>query len=229
MRRCPSPISATEAAGRAVRALLFAAACLLAGSAMAQSVAMTGSMGSKALLVIDGGAPRALAAGESAQGVKVVKVTSSDALVEIAGKRQTVMLGAAPVSLGGSGGGANGSQILLTAGQGGHFYANGSINGRNVNFLVDTGATTIALGRAEAERIGLAYRHGRRIPVGTANGTTVGYLVKLDSVRINDVEIYNVDAIVQPAPMPYVLLGNSFLGRFQMKRENDLLTLDKRF
>lgn len=229
MRRCPSPISATEAAGRAVRALLFAAACLLAGSAMAQSVAMTGSMGSKALLVIDGGAPRALAAGESAQGVKVVKVTSSDALVEIAGKRQTVMLGAAPVSLGGAGGGANGSQILLTAGQGGHFYANGSINGRNVNFLVDTGATTIALGQAEAERIGLAYRHGRRIPVGTANGTTVGYLVKLDSVRINDVEIYNVDAIVQPAPMPYVLLGNSFLGRFQMKRENDLLTLDKRF
>lgn len=229
MRRCPSPISATEAAGRAVRALLFAAACLLAGSAMAQSVAMTGSMGSKALLVIDGGAPRALAAGESAQGVKVVKVTSTDAVVEIAGKRQTVMLGAAPVSLGGSGGGANGSQILLTAGQGGHFYANGSINGRNVNFLVDTGATTIALGQAEAERIGLAYRHGRRIPVGTANGTTVGYLVKLDSVRINDVEIYNVDAIVQPAPMPYVLLGNSFLGRFQMKRENDLLTLDKRF
>jgi aspartyl protease family protein len=229
MRRCPSPISATEAAGRAVRALLCAAACLLAGSAMAQSVAMTGSMGSKALLVIDGGAPRALAAGESAQGVKVVKVTSSDALVEIAGKRQTVMLGAAPVSLGGAGGGANGSQILLTAGQGGHFYANGSINGRNVNFLVDTGATTIALGQAEAERIGLAYRHGRRIPVGTANGTTVGYLVKLDSVRINDVEIYNVDAIVQPAPMPYVLLGNSFLGRFQMKRENDLLTLDKRF
>lgn len=229
MRRCPSPISATEAASRAVRALLCAAACLLAGSAMAQSVAMTGSMGSKALLVIDGGAPRALAAGESAQGVKVVKVTSSDALVEIAGKRQTVMLGAAPVSLGGAGGGANGSQILLTAGQGGHFYANGSINGRNVNFLVDTGATTIALGQAEAERIGLAYRHGRRIPVGTANGTTVGYLVKLDSVRINDVEIYNVDAIVQPAPMPYVLLGNSFLGRFQMKRENDLLTLDKRF
>lgn len=229
MRRCPSPISATEAASHAVRALLCAAACLLAGSAMAQSVAMTGSMGSKALLVIDGGAPRALAAGESAQGVKVVKVTSSDALVEIAGKRQTVMLGAAPVSLGGAGGGANGSQILLTAGQGGHFYANGSINGRNVNFLVDTGATTIALGQAEAERIGLAYLHGRRIPVGTANGTTVGYLVKLDSVRINDVEIYNVDAIVQPAPMPYVLLGNSFLGRFQMKRENDLLTLDKRF
>jgi aspartyl protease family protein len=213
-----------------MRALLLCAAAFLStGAALAQSVAMTGSMGSKALLVIDGGAPRALAAGESAQGVKVVKVTSSDVVVDIAGKRQTVMLGAAPVSLGGGGGGASGSQILLTAGQGGHFYANGSINGRNVNFLVDTGATTIALGQAEADRIGLAYKQGRRIPVSTANGVTSGYLVSLSSVRINDVEVYNVEAIVQPAPMPYVLLGNSFLGRFQMKRENDLLTLNKRF
>lgn len=212
-----------------MRALLAVAACLFTGSAMAQSVAMTGSMGSKALLVIDGGAPRALAAGESAQGVKVVRVTSSDAVVEIAGKRQTVMLGAAPVSLGSGGGGASGSQIVLSAGSGGHFFANGSINGRHVNFLVDTGATTVAMSQADAENIGLAYRHGRRVPVGTANGTTVGYLVKLNSVRINDVEVYNVDAIVQPAAMPYVLLGNSFLGRFQMKRENDLMTLDKRF
>lgn len=206
-----------------------AAACLIAGGAWAQTVAMTGSMGSKALLVIDGGAPRALAAGEAAQGVKVVKVSGGDAVVEIAGKRQTVMLGAAPVSLGGGAGGAGGTQIVLSAGSGGHFFANGSINGRNVNFMVDTGATAVAMSQADAERIGLAYQQGRRIPIGTANGTTVGYLVKLNSVRVNDVEIYNVDAVVQPAAMPYVLLGNSFLGRFQMKRENDLLTLDKRF
>lgn len=212
-----------------MQALFAAAACLFAGGAWAQTVAMTGSMGSKALLVIDGGAPRALAAGEAAQGVKVVKVSSGDAVVEIAGKRQTVMLGAAPVSLGGGAGGAGGTQIVLSAGSGGHFFANGSINGRNVNFMVDTGATAVAMSQADAERIGLAYQQGRRIPIGTANGTTVGYLVKLNSVRVNDVEIYNVDAVVQPAAMPYVLLGNSFLGRFQMKRENDLLTLDKRF
>ena len=229
MRPCPSTTSATDAARPAMRALLAAAACLFAGSALAQSVAMTGSMGSKALLVIDGGAPRALAAGESAQGVKVVKVTGSDAVVEIGGKRQTVLLGAAPVSLGGGGGGAGGSQIVLSAGSGGHFFANGSINGRTVHFMVDTGATAVAMSQADAERIGLAYQQGRRIPIGTANGTTVGYLIKLNSVRINDVEVYNVDAVVQPANMPYVLLGNSFLGRFQMKRENDLMTLDKRF
>ena len=50
----------------------------------------------------------------------------------------------------------------------------------------------------------------------------------LTSVRIGDVQVYNVDAVVSPAPMPYVLLGNSFLDRFQMQRENDVMTLDLR-
>ena len=52
---------------------------------------------------------------------------------------------------------------------------------------------------------------------------------RLASVRIGDVQVYNVDASVLPAPMSHVLLGNSFLTRFQMKRENDMLTLDKRY
>ena len=48
-------------------------------------------------------------------------------------------------------------------------------------------------------------------------------------MRIGDVQVYNVDASVLPAPLPYVLLGNSFLDRFQMRRENTQLTLDKRY
>ena len=47
-------------------------------------------------------------------------------------------------------------------------------------------------------------------------------------VRVGDVEVYDVDAAVLGASMPYVLLGNSFLTRFQMKRENDVLRLEKR-
>jgi len=65
--------------------------------------------------------------------------------------------------------------------------------------------------------------------MSTANGESMGYRIKLNSVRIGDVELYEVDAVVTPQPMPFVLLGNSFLTRFQMKRENNLMTLDKRY
>jgi aspartyl protease family protein len=65
--------------------------------------------------------------------------------------------------------------------------------------------------------------------MSTANGVTMGYRVKLGSVRVGDVEVYDIDAVVSPQPMPYMLLGNSFLTRFQMIRENDQMTLVKRF
>ena len=63
----------------------------------------------------------------------------------------------------------------------------------------------------------------------TANGDVPNYSAKLATVRIGDVQVYEVDAVVSPAPMPYILLGNSFLTRFQMKRENDVMTLDLRY
>jgi len=206
--------------------------CLALGApwAAAQSVAMTGGMGSKALLVVNGGAPKAVAVGDTWQGVKVISVSGDQAVVEVGGKRQSVRMGDAPVSVGGAGGGGSGgSQIVLTAGTGGHFITQGSINGRSVQFMVDTGATAVSMSAAEAQRIGLKFEQGQRVMSSTANGVVPSYLVKLDRVRIQDVEVFGVDAVVSPGVMPYVLLGNSFLTRFQMKRENEQLTLTKRF
>ncbi|HIV72900.1 MAG TPA: retroviral-like aspartic protease family protein [Candidatus Aquabacterium excrementipullorum] len=206
---------------------LLSLACAVA---QAQSVAMTGGMGSRALLIINGGPPKALAAGETHQGVKVLSVSSEQAVVEIGGKRQTVRLGEGPVSVGGSGGGGGGgSQLVLQAGTGGHFVTLGSINGRTVNFVVDTGATLVAMSASEARRIGLKYDHGEQGYSSTANGVVRSYRIKLASVRIRDVEIQNVEASVSEGSMPFVLLGNSFLTRFQMKRDNDQLTLTKRY
>lgn len=213
------------------------AGVLLAGSmlggaalpAWAQSVAMTGSMGSKALLVIDGGAPKALAAGEAHRGVKVVSVRADQVTVEVAGKRQSIDLGGAPVSIGGGSGGSGGTQIVLTAGSGGHFVTSGSINGRATQFLVDTGATSVAMSADEARRMGIDYERGERGQGSTANGVVPIWRVTLKSLRIQDVEVYGVEAVVLPSGMPHVLLGNSFLTRFQMKRENDMLTLTRRF
>ena len=77
--------------------------------------------------------------------------------------------------------------------------------------------------------MGIKYQDGERFQGSTANGIVTGYGIKLASVRIQDVEIFNVDAAVLPQSMPYILLGNSFLSRFQMKRDNDTLTLTKRY
>ena len=200
-------------------------------SAGAQSVAMSGGMGSKALLVVNGGAPKALAAGEVHRGGKVVSVSSEQTVVEIEGKRHTVRLGGAPVSLGGGGGGSGGggSQIVLTAGTGGHFVTQGSINGRAVEFLVDTGATNVAMGQDVARRLGIDFEKGQLGRSSTANGVVNTYRIRLAKVRIQDVEVYDVEASVLPGSMPNILLGNSFLTRFQMKRENEQLTLSKRF
>ena len=211
----------------------LALACAwLAGTALpasAQSVAMTGSMGSKALLVVDGGTPKALAAGETHRGVKVVAVRADQVTVEVGGKRQSIDLGGAPVSIGGGGGGSGGTQIVLTASSGGHFVTSGSINGRATQFMVDTGATSVALSADEARRMGINYELGDRGQGSTANGVIPIWRITLKSLRIQDVEVYGVEAVVVPSGMPHVLLGNSFLTRFQMKRENDMLTLTRRF
>ena len=206
--------------------LLAALACT---AAAAQSVALQGMLGNKALLIVNGSAPKTVAPGDTHQGVKVVSTSGDQAVIEINGKRQTLRVGEAPASVGGGGGGERGTKIVLTAGTGGHFMAQGTINGRPVQFMVDTGATMIGLGAAEAERLGLNYKAGQQGYVSTANGTAPAWRMSLASVRIGDVEVHGVDAVITPQPMPYILLGNSFLTRFQMKRENDQMVLERRF
>ncbi|MCH2240626.1 MAG: TIGR02281 family clan AA aspartic protease [Aquabacterium sp.] len=209
-----------------VAGLLAASAC----AAQAQSVAMTGAMGSRALLIVDGGAPKAVAAGETHRGVRVVSVSGGEAVVDVGGQRQVLSIGSGPVAFKGAGGvGGAGSRIVLTAGSGGHFMSAGQINGRAVQFMVDTGATSVALGRPDAERLGIDLARAQPLMMSTANGVSQGWRVKLASVRVQDVELRDVEAAVTPTAMPFVLLGNSFLSRFQMKRENETLTLDRRY
>lgn len=218
----------TEWLRRLIRSMvLVLATALLSTPAQAQSVGLAGILGSKALLIVDGAAPRAVAPGDSHKGVRVVSTAGDQAVVEIGGKRHTLRVGDAPASVGGSAG--SGRRVVLTAGSGGHFMSSGSINGRAVQFMVDTGATSVALSVGDAERIGLNYRGGAPVRLSTANGVSQGWRMKLNSVRLGDVEVYEVDAVITPQPMPFVLLGNSFLTRFQMTRENEQMTLERRY
>jgi aspartyl protease family protein len=212
-------------AGSAATAWL---ALLLCGVASAQTVSLSGSLGDKALLIIDG-APRTVATGATVQGVRLLSVSADGALVEVGGKRVALAHGGAQVNLGGANSDGGGTRIVLTASSGGHFVTQGTINGRSVRFLVDTGATNVSMSQTEAQRLGIDYSKGQRGIANTANGQVPAYRVSLASVRVGDVTVYNVDATIVPAQMDHLLLGNSFLSRFQMKRENDTLTLDKRY
>ena len=115
------------------------------------------------------------------------------------------------------------------AGSGGHFFTQGQINGRAVNLVVDTGATSVSIGVEDAQRLGLNYKAGQPVRMSTANGITNGWHIKLNSMRVGDVNVYDVDAVVTSGSMPFVLLGNSFLTRFQMSRTNDQMVLLKRY
>ena len=205
--------------------LLLAAA---SSTVLAGSVTLTGSIGSRAILVIDGGAPRTLAVGDRIQNVRLVSLHDGQAVVEAGGQRVTLRKDT-PVSVGKPLADNGNTRIVLPAGSGGHFMTQGAINGRTVTFMLDTGATSVALSAADAERIGLVYKNGAPVQISTANGVTTAYRVRLDSVRVGDVEVTGVDAVVSPQSMPYVLLGNSFINRFSMRRDSDRMVLEKRY
>lgn len=195
--------------------------------AAAQSVQLSGQMGSKALLLVDG-QPMTLAVGESRRGITLKALDGRGATVEWGGRTSTLVVGGAPASVGGGGPGGGGREIVLTAGSGGHFMAQGAINGRAQRFMVDTGATSVSLSRSDAQRAGVDWQRGQPIQLNTAGGVVVGHRLTLTAVTVNGVTLSNVEAVVMPTEMPFALLGNSFLSRFQMRRENDVMRLELR-
>ena len=217
---------------RAAALSLLISMMLASTFAVAQpgSVSFNGSLGQKAALLLIDGEPRTVAVGNVVAGVKLISLEDNRANVEYGGRRHVLMLGASPGRVGeATPAPFSGRQIVLSAGPGGHFTTNGAINGQATQFLVDTGATSISISQVEAERMGLRFREGRRLMTQTANGAVPAYQVQLASVRVGDVEVRNVDAIVIPGQMSHVLLGNSYLNRFQMRRDNESLTLELRY
>lgn len=223
-------VNIKQLARKAISVIGVVGLVFFAHTVQAQSVSLAGIMGKRALLVVDGSKPKLVGAGQRYLGVKVLSVSGDRATVQSDSGRQVITLGGAPVALTGAtdSGGSNTQRIVLSETGGGHFMANGAINGKSVRFVVDTGATNVSMDEATARRIGLKYKGGQRIRLSTANGVVAGWMVKLDSVRLGSVTIYNVEAAVSGSK-PYVLLGNSFLNRFVMTRDGNKMVLEKRY
>lgn len=206
-------------------ALLLGGVCL-ASPALALDVVMAGALGNKAVLVVDGAVPQTIRVNEATrEGVRLRALAGQTATLEHDGRTFQLRVGEHAASAPG----ASVAEASLVSDGGGHFFADASVNGRSVRVLVDTGATLVALGRNEAVRLGIDYRSGQPGQSETANGTARVWRVKLDSVELKGMRLYGIEAAVHESELPYVLLGMSFLGRMDWRREGDRLLLKKRY
>jgi aspartyl protease family protein len=200
----------------------------LCAPALALDVSVVALFPGKAMLVVDKGKPRTLRAGETYAGVTLISATSEEAIVSINGKQQRLHIGEGAYSA--LSVQSERATVVLASDKNGHFVSSGSINGASVRFLVDTGATMVAMNVDEARRAGVNYLAGERGYSQTANGVTQVYRVKLAEVTLGDITLRDIDGMVhETGALPVVLLGMSFLGKLEMRREGDSLTLTKRY
>lgn len=225
---CAVPVATAPAtAGRR----LLAAACALAlaaasGAAQALDLRVVGLFPNKAVVVIDGSAPRTLSLGQkTAEGITLLSIERDTATFDLAGTRRTLKMG----QMHATGAGNANPSVTLTADSRGHFVTDGQINGGTVRFIVDTGATLVSMSAADAKRIGLDYQNGQKTMMSTANGVAPAFRVKLDSVRVGGITLNGVDAVVMDLQAMPVLLGMSFLNRMEMRRDGDSMTLTRRY
>ena len=212
-----------------IRHFMVLLAVLASLPAAAAEISLIGTFGtSAAILSIDSGTPKTVKIGQTVGGVTLISVEGERATVEIGGKRRVLQRGQTYSSSGG-GSGPGAQKTTLAAGAGGHFMADGQVNGGAIRFVVDTGATSVAIPASDAVRLGIDYQKGRRVVTQTAGGAAPAFLVSLTSVRVGEIELQNVEAIVIEQGLGMALLGNSFLNRTDMRREGQTLTLTRRY
>jgi len=193
-----------------------------------EKVSVVGLFSGRAVLEIDG-ARRILKVGErSPEGVKLLAADSESALLEIDGKEQRMTLGS---QISGSYKAPQRAEVQVWPDRGGMYRTTGSINGQTVDFLVDTGATHIAMNAAQARRLGIDYRvRGERGMASTASDVVPVFRVTLDRVQVGDITLRQVSAIVmEGAQPPDVLLGQSFLNRLEMRRESEAMVIREKY
>jgi aspartyl protease family protein len=192
----------------------------------ASAVAVVGLFKDKAILRVDGGPPKTLAAGQTVGGVKLISATSESAVIEVDGKRRTLLMGQSFANVPSSN---LKPTVMLSEDPSGHFFSQGEINGVAVSFLLDTGATSVAIGAQEAKRMNLDYDASAPIMVGTAAGAEKAWKVMFNTVKVGGISLNMVAGYVLDANVSPALLGMSFLNRTDMKREGQTMTLIQRY
>ncbi len=181
----------------------------------------------KAMVTIDG-KQKLLRKGKTYRGVTLISSNSEELVLELHGEQKKYKLGSQIATSYKKP--DPGKELVVWKDLNNMFQLHGSINGSSVKFLIDTGASSIALSSREAKKIGLKYKKGARMQASTASGIAAGYLINLDRVKVGHILVYNVEAMVLEGSFPTeVLLGQTFLERVHMTRNGDKMILRKKF
>ena len=205
-------------------------AYLWGAATYAADINLIGIFGSKATLMIDGGKPRTVSAGETTpEQIRMISIGADSAVIEIDGKRETLRMGNQRISAARKDGGAG--KVVLTGDARGHYVTTAVVNGVSMQFLVDTGASVVTISSDNAKRARISYTNAPKSLMQTANGVVVAYRVTLDTVSVGGITLNQVEGVVMEgnALGSHGLLGMSFLSRMDMKREGESMTLTKRF
>lgn len=113
--------------------------------------------------------------------------------------------------------------VVLKRGPDGHYRAEALINNQKVSVLVDTGATGVAISQRVADKLNL--KSLTAIRTNTSNGDSIGYMVRLKTIKLGGVEAHDVSAMIAPGLQGDVLLGMSFLGRMDVRLYKGEMTI----
>lgn len=206
-----------------MKTLLIMLLLVLAPQCLAVEVEAKMLAQGSAVLQIDGKQRMLRQGARSPEGVLLVSADGKQAVIEVDGKRKNLTMSR---QISTQFKAADKTEIRIASGQGQHYRTQGLINGMPVNFFVDTGATSIAMNRFEAERLGIDYRAGRQISVSTANGIATAFVVTLASVSVGNIVVHQVQAAVSTTASPTeILLGNSYLSKVDLKIDDGVLVL----
>ena len=197
-----------------------------------ENITINGLFKDKVIVTIDGKQQILKKNKLTPEGVKLIKSNSKEATIEIDGiskvftldekigntfkttsdDKNTISIRKKAIIKG------DANEMYLTEGQ---------INGKTVEFLVDTGATLVSMSSGLAEQLKIKYEKGNKVQMMTAKGPSIAYVVKLNKVKVGDIELYNIIGSVSDDMTGRTLLGMSFLGKLNMKREGKYMVLEK--
>ena len=193
----------------------------------AQDVRVVGLFNGAAVLDIAGKQQLLKVGKRSPEGVELLRADTAGATVMIDGVQYQLNLTRA------HSGGYQERKIVskqIDINTRGQYMTPGSINGRSVRFLVDTGATTVAMSSEMARSLGIDFTSGQVGQSNTAGGLVKSYLVILDRVKVGEIEVRNVRGSVLEGVYPtYVLLGMTYLSEVEMRENSGLMTLIKKY
>ncbi|MFN4263935.1 MAG: TIGR02281 family clan AA aspartic protease [Thioalkalivibrionaceae bacterium] len=184
--------------------------------------------GGMAVLAINGERVRLRDGELGPGGARLLAATTSGARIEVDGRVRTLTLQDA--RFGGEFSAPAGRRERVHPDSRGSYTASGAINGRAVTFLVDTGASLVAINEEDARALGLSSTRGTQpLTLETAQGIVVGRALTLDSVRLGGIELRRVEAVILPGRFPREpLLGMSFLSQLDWRSEAGVLVLETR-